>query len=209
MTPMKLRAMPPRLRLALIAAVGGGLAGMALAWSGHAYAAQALRHVQQLRVEVVRTEARMVAAQPGQDAGPATHAAFDALVRHGAVGVERRPQWIAAFDRLGQEGHTAGLTAQVEPRVPAAANLPQAQTAGELEAHANAFTLDVRLLHETDLLILLDRMADQLPTGRLDQCRLQRSDGMAAMPPYLLELHCRGRLFSFDRPARTIGETKP
>ncbi|QNM96328.1 hypothetical protein [Chitinimonas koreensis] len=207
---MKLRAMHPRLRLALLAALVGGLAGTALAWSGHAWAMQALRRVQRLNAEVAHAEARMAAAQPGPDASPAIRAAFDALVRHGAIGAERRSHWIAAFDRLGQDGRSAGLTTQVEPRVPAAANFLQTRPTGEeLEAHANAFTLDARLLHEADLLALLDGIADQLPTGRLDQCRLQRSDGMAATPPYLLELHCRGRLFSFDRPAHAIGEAKP
>ncbi|MFC5300200.1 hypothetical protein [Azospira restricta] len=168
------RADLARLRASLAAvlallAVGGGIAWLAerdlrQARSRHADA-ERLRAEFAGRLLRVRDEAHELRQLADR---------FYALRVRGIVGDERRPDWVALIGDLRRRRRLAELRYELSPQQPAAA---------EHAFRSSAMRLQMKLLHEGDLLGFIDDLRAQAQaTVRVRSCTVRRSDRPAATP---------------------------
>ncbi|GAB4170710.1 MAG: hypothetical protein Fur0039_10380 [Rhodocyclaceae bacterium] len=128
------------------------------------------------RALLAREQARskLVRARSGQDEVRRSIERFRALARAGVVGEERRIEWIERIKAIEVSRGLSPVRFEIAPRRPLEAALAPGADAG-FEFLASAMRLEMRVLHEGDLLGLLqDLHATPGAFVRPRECSIER-----------------------------------
>lgn len=138
--------------LVLMALVGGGAL-----WSTQQMkkgSEKAFREASAARTDI---QARLARARDEEAELRDKIARFEALQARGLIGPEPRLDWVEAIARIKAARRIGKLDYDFAPQRPAgAAILPGGAAAGGFEIMASQMRLQVELLHEGELLVLLD-----------------------------------------------------
>lgn len=173
----------PRLQLALLAAlamIGGGGAAAYLALDAARHTRDELSVAQRARDEI---DARWKRVRGEESETKQNLALYSALQARGVIGDERRLEWAELLKAVSDRWRLTNLHYEFSPQrpldAPNAAGNATANAAPEAhDAYVSTLTLDVDLLHEEELLHLLDDLRTQ--ASALVQVR---SCSVARLPP--------------------------
>jgi hypothetical protein len=103
---------------------------------------------------------------------------FQALERRGIVGAEQRLDWVETIGRIKTARRISRLDYEFAPQRPVDATiLPSGATAGGFAIMASQMRLRMRLLHEGDLLNVLDDLRATAPALiQVRGCKIDHSD---------------------------------
>lgn len=155
----------PRLQLALLAAlamIGGGGAAAYLALDAARHTRDELAVAQRARDEI---NARWRRVRGEESETKQNLALYSALQARGVIGDERRLEWAELLKAVSDRWRLTNLHYEFSPQRPldapnaAAIAAPKAYDAHD--AYVSTLTLDVDLLHEEELLHLLDDLRTQ------------------------------------------------
>jgi hypothetical protein len=101
---------------------------------------------------------------------------FEALKKQGIVGNEQRLDWIELLNQIKNEHHLAKLDYEISPQRKAEASLvPEGADVGNLSIMASQMKLNLSLLHEGELIDVLDELRNQAPAWvSLRACQITR-----------------------------------
>lgn len=166
-----------------------GLAAALVHWTGEA-AAEARKRQEQAAVLLAQAEARLARVDEERRMIERYAPAYLRLLDAGIVGAERRVDWIDALRRASQALRGFGADYRLGAQQPAA---PRAGPGG-VAVRESEMTVNLRLLHEGDLLAFLQALEAQgagllLPAG----CTVERlaSGPFAARFEPKLAAECR------------------
>ena len=138
-------------------------------------AAQSERNNLETKLKRLRSEERQIRE----------HAAlFDALKSRGVIGEEQRLEWVELLKEISERHRLIELRYEVSPQQP----LDKAP-GGTLALHASTMKLQLNLLHEEDLIRLLDDLHREaralIQVKRCDVSRISRSGAENTLQGYL------------------------
>jgi hypothetical protein len=138
-------------------------------------ATQSERNNQDTKLKRLRSEERQIRE----------HAAlFNALKARGVIGEEQRLEWVELLKEIRERHRLIELRYEISPQQPL-----EKTPVGTLALHASTMKLQLNLLHEEDLIRLLDDLRRQahalLQVKRCDVSRMQRSGPENTLQGYL------------------------
>lgn len=152
------------------------------------YGAGVERAWREAQAEYADSRNRLARAAEDEDEIRRASARYRALAARGEVGPERRSDWLASLEHSRVQRRLIGLEYEIAPQRP----LEGAASPGQARFMASAMKLDMLLLHEQDLLGLLDdlrRAAGALVLVK--QCVIERLPGTPATAAQAqLRAHC-------------------
>jgi hypothetical protein len=158
------------LAILLLAAMGG-------TWLYHRLADAELAHriARNHRNEI---QAKLVRANQEEAELREKIARYEALVARGVIGPERRLDWIEQLSRVRNELRLAEFSYELSPQHPVERSLlPSGAQAGGLSFMASTVRLNAGLLHEGDLVSLLNDLRERVPAHvSLRSCQLALGD---------------------------------
>jgi hypothetical protein len=171
------------------------------------YALDAARATEQVAREGLHAvEARLHAAPPRAEEILAGNELLQQLSARGVIGNERRHTWIALLSQLRATHQPAELHYELAPRQRLAAlSLPANKMPG-LDVYLSRMKLQLNVLHEDDLLLLLDELVRQAPALlRIPHCQIDRLETatrtfVTALQPRL-RVECRLEWITAQIPA--------
>ncbi|MCK9989773.1 MAG: hypothetical protein RugAbin2_00787 [Rugosibacter sp.] len=101
---------------------------------------------------------------------------FETLKKQGIVGNEQRLEWVELINQIKNEHHLAKLDYEFSPQRKAdAALVPEGAEVGGLSIMASQMRLSLSLLHEGELINVLDELHNQAPAWvSLRSCQITR-----------------------------------
>ncbi len=112
---------------------------------------------------------------------------FEALKQRGIVGTEQRLDWVEIINQIKKEHRIVKFDYEISPQRKAdAALIPDGADAGGLSFMASQMKLTLTLLHEGELLQVLDDLRNQAPAWislRACQITRQKMSPVAAVQP--------------------------
>lgn len=120
-------------------------------------------------------------------------AVFTVLEARGLIGDERRAEWIALLDRMAGGETPSAFAYELSPAQP-----PAAADEDALRLRRSILRLDMELLHEGDLIAVLDELTQRIAAiVRVHGCEIARSGkSEAADRPAPLAASCRLELLT-------------
>lgn len=162
------------LRFTLIAAIAASVAGLLMFSASYFYlgyvedeyaAASARRDALSEQYRDAKEDRRLVEDYLAR---------YEALVREGLVGDERRLDWVSALETSVTDLRLPSLRYQIMPQEPV--SQLNAESGGEFVLMASRAKLSIGLLHELDLLRLITELEKKVPgLFNVDSCTLQRN----------------------------------
>jgi hypothetical protein len=131
---------------------------------------------------------------------------FDTLKARGVIGTEQRLPWVEYFTAASMKNNPASLTLRIEPRRTLEDAPPTPEPLENLQFYASKFTLDANLLHDVDILRLVDNVKAIPGASIIRTCDIKRApEGANAAHPYLLVMECEGDIITLDAPPANPG----
>ena len=178
----------PKLQLSLLAA----LAMLVLAATGAHFAREATRNAQRthqtLQAERNEIDGRLKRVRGEEQEIKRKSALFHELQTRGIVGEEQRLEWSELLDTIRDARRLPELNYELSPQRPL-----DATVAGGYAFQASRLKLNARLLHEEDLLRLLDDLRrDARALIQVKGCTLTRlpRGTQETLPPAYLQADC-------------------
>lgn len=156
------------------------LLGAGLLWASRQSLAQARSSADAARSEAQKQHDRYLAVSRDEAIIRQTIARFDALTQQGLIGPENRLDWANALRNAALKHRIEHLEFSIEPQ----RSLGKLDTAGQFHLNASQMKLSLNLLHEGEILRLLEDLGS-------------RSDAM------LFPQHCLLRKISGQKPGET------
>lgn len=141
-------------------------------FAAYHYAGQAERDYRQAQMQQSETRARLSRAHEDEREIRARIARYQELIRLGRTQPERRLEWVETLGQIKTSRRLLGLEYEISPQRPLDEKQP---ASGGFRFLASPMKLDMPLLHEGDLLGLLDDLAarsEALVSVR--NCRIER-----------------------------------
>lgn len=182
---LSMRQLAGSLLLLLIAlAVAGGVAFAALQ-----YGTRAERSLTQALAEQAESSHRLARVQQEEEAILARIDRYRSLVASGRIQPERRLDWVNTLQRIRDQRRLLSLDYEFAPQQALQTNLA---SSGGYRFYVSPMQLEVLLLHEEDLLGLLDDLQAQVaPLVIVRRCTLERlAVAPEAQPTAQLRAHC-------------------
>lgn len=166
MNPALTRHLAPSLLLAMLACAIGGT----LLWAAQQAQTRTRQETQLAREAAQALHQRHMQTQQEEGSIRAAIAHHDALLRSGLIGAEDRLSWVDALRTSTDRLRLPPSDFSLAPQRPLAPRMDSAS----FRFHASEMKLGTRLLHEVDLLTLLDNLY-QLPSVLVlpQRCGLQ------------------------------------
>lgn len=153
------------------------------------YQERSLKDRQIAQQQLTEARAQLGAAQNDQENMAAYALEYNALAEQKVIGNEQRLDWIEGLEKLRQQGSVLDLKYSIAPQQGYTPN--PALDAGNFQLSRSSMTLQMDLLHEEQLLRLLNAMHTQMKGWfMLDGCTLSRADANNAAS--LLKAECTG-----------------
>lgn len=203
MNPNVLRALKaPLITLVAVVAIGTGL---------HYYIdfalTQAKRELAQQQIKLRGARAQLQKARDDNAIIARYLNRYQNLQRIGLIGDEQRINWLDALRVANQQGRLFGVSYQIgaQQPYPYAGELDP----GQLTLHQSAMKLNLRLLHEGDLIPFLGTLAEQrVGVFSVDQCTMERIDtGGSARNRFNVRADCELAWITL-RPPVAAGDRK-
>ncbi len=168
------------------------LAGSLISLSS-AYLDQSLKDHQSAQKQLADARNQLTAAQSDQENMSSYALEYNALLTQKVIGNEQRLDWMEGLEKLRQQGSVLDFKYTISPQqsyVPA-----PPLDAGNFQLNRSSMTMQIVLLHEEQLLHLVDDMHKQMPGWfMLDGCALSRTAAIDEIAP--LKADCTGGWFT-------------
>ena len=173
---------------ALSLALAGGLISL----SG-AYIAQSMKDRQAAQKQLTDARTQLLAAQSDQENMSSYAMEYNALLAQKVIGNEQRLDWIEGLEKLRQQGSVLDFKYTIAPQQSYAPKPPL--DAGNFQLSRSSMTLQIDLLHEEQLLHLVEDMQKQMSGWfMLDGCTISRTAAIDVIAP--LKAECTGGWFT-------------
>lgn len=183
-----LTALRGSLALAGMALLGAG----SLVWHAHAHLQSAQAAADTARAEHAETAARQASADAVAANDRRLTEKFAELQAAGLVGEERRAEWLRLLSEVASARRLPAPDCELSP----------ARIDGDGALRTTHMRLRMPLLHEGDLLTLLDQLHARAPALiRMRACRLERLPAGEAMAAATLRADCQFDWHTFAAPA--------
>lgn len=107
---------------------------------------------------------------------------YQKLVAQGLIGNEHRLYWVETLRKIAEDLKLKKVTYRIDPQKIYAADF--LSDLGEVNVFASQMILQLDLLHEGDLLYLIEILNDRVPGSfHVNQCSLKRSQDKFVMHP--------------------------
>lgn len=107
---------------------------------------------------------------------------YQKLVRQGLIGDEHRLYWVETVREIAEDLKLKKVTYRIEPQTIYSADF--LNDLGDVRVFASRMTLQLDLLHEGDLLYLIERLNIRAPGSfHVNQCNLRRTQDKFIMHP--------------------------
>jgi hypothetical protein len=107
---------------------------------------------------------------------------YQKLVNQGLIGNEHRLYWVETLRKIAEDLKLKKVTYRIDPQKIYSAEF--LGDLGEISVFASQMILQLDLLHEGDLLYLIDTLNDRVPGSfHVNQCSLSRSQDKFIMHP--------------------------
>jgi len=107
---------------------------------------------------------------------------YQKLVKQGLIGNEHRLYWVETVRKIAEDLKLKKVTYRIDPQTTYTANF--LENSGEIGVYASRMTLKLDLLHEGDLLYLIDGLNKKIPGSfHVNKCNLKRSQDKFVMHP--------------------------
>ncbi|GAB2888802.1 hypothetical protein GCM10027046_16590 [Uliginosibacterium flavum] len=185
----------------VLIALGGGLL-----WASQQQLKHAQREHDSARSAAQALHQRYQKAQADEPTIRQTIARFDQLHQQGLIGAENRLDWANALRNIGQTRRLGKLEFSLAPQ----RELAKLDAAGQFASKASQMKLSLQLLHEGDLLRVLDDLRNI--SGAIVQprkCSLSELAGAADQGNARLAAECELDWITVQAPAATANLKQP
>lgn len=162
---------PSLIALALVVIAGG-----ALLWFAHQRAELAEKALQAQQRQLSQARQRYQASGQEKDTIVQYLPVYQRLIREGLIGEEKRIEWVDSLRTLHQNDKLFGINYSIgvqEAYKPVFSLDP-----GTMTLYRSVMKLDLAMLHEGDLLLLLDQLrAEKITPFIVRQCEMIRRPG--------------------------------
>ncbi len=177
--------------------LGAFLLGLALSGSllyfSERYQDSSLKDRQTAQQHLTEARTQLSAAQNDQENMSAYALEYNALVAQKVIGDEQRLDWMEGLEKLREQGNVLDLKYTIAPQQGYVPSPPQ--DAGNFQLSRSGMTLQLDLLHEEQLLRLLNTMHTKMNGWfMLDGCSLSRIGAADELTP--LKAECTGGWFT-------------
>lgn len=180
------------LRGSLVLAGTALLAAGTLVWHARAHLQSAQAAADAARIEHTATAARLASAADAAASDRLLTERFAMLQAAGLVGEERRAEWLRLLAATASARRLPTPDCELSP----------ARMDGDGALRTTRMRLRMPLLHEGDLLALLDELHARAPAlVRVRACRLERRTAGEAMTAGMLRADCQFDWHTFASPA--------
>lgn len=134
----------------------------------------ALRDKRTAQQQLAEARNKLNAAREDRDNLSAYAAEYDTLVKHRVIGDEQRLDLLEGLEALRKQGRVLDFKYTIAPQAPYTP--VAALDSGNFEFRQSSMNLQIDLLHEQQLINLLDGLRDDMNGWfMLDQCALERT----------------------------------
>ena len=168
------------------------LAGSLISLS-EAYLGQAMKDRQAAQKLLTDARSQLLSAQSDQENMSAYALEYNALLAQKVIGNEQRLDWLEGLEKLRQQGSVLDFKYTISPQQSYTPNPPL--DAGNFQLNRSSMTLHIDLLHEEQLLHLVEDMQKQISGWfMLDGCAISRTGTIDEIAP--LKAECTGGWFT-------------
>lgn len=191
---LAMRHLGSSLLIALIMILLGG----GLLWASRQSLAQARNSAAAARSEAQKQHDRYLAVSRDEAIIRQTITRFNALTEQGLIGPENRLDWANALRNAARKHHIEHLEFSIEPQ----RSLGKLDTAGQFHLHASQMKLSLNLLHEGEILRLLEDLSNQHDAMLFPQhCLLRKAAGQKPGETHAVRAECKLDWITFSPPA--------
>ncbi|BCK86851.1 hypothetical protein MIZ01_0617 [Sideroxyarcus emersonii] len=183
----------PELKWSLLAFLLSLVLAGALISASEGYLAQSLKDRQAAQKQLTDARTQLIAAQSDQENMSSYAMEYNALQAQKVIGNEQRLDWIEGLEKLRLQGTVLDLKYTIAPQQAFVPKPPL--DSGNFQLSRSSMTLHLDLLHEEQLLHLLNNMQQQMSGWfMLDGCTLSRNGTADELAP--LKAECTGGWFT-------------
>lgn len=157
------------------------------------YLARSLKDREAAQKQLTNARTQLLAAQSDQTNMSAYALEYNALLAQKVIGTEQRLDWMEGLERLRQQGKVLDFKYTISPQQGYTPS--PAIDAGNFQLSRSSMTLQIDLLHETQLLHFLTNLNNQINGWfMLDGCSISRTGAVDDLAP--LKADCTGGWFT-------------
>lgn len=157
------------------------------------YLARSLKDREAAQKQLTNARTQLLAAQSDQANMSAYALEYNALLAQKVIGTEQRLDWMEGLERLRQQGKVLDFKYTISPQQGYTPS--PAIDAGNFQLSRSSMTLQIDLLHETQLLHFLTNLNNQINGWfMLDGCSISRTGAVDDLAP--LKADCTGGWFT-------------